>query len=197
MRRGNASRYLTKLLRAARRLRGQWPNEDGFQGIPLAMIGDPDYRCLSRSVDVERNPALRAAFDAFGLDPARPDHWRRLCALFAEAHFVSHRGPGQHKKWGGEELCQLWADFAAVKQKHQDEDEEELRKRLRKDARYRRLTTGTIRRRLQDARNPKYNDILRDVLVAHKPDPRGMSFEQLYDFTLETIAKHWSNRKRR
>jgi hypothetical protein len=201
VRRDKASQHLTKLIQAARRLNPQdsWA-ENG--GTPLNLLGDLDFYLLRRSseTDVDRNPSLKAAFDTFRLDPTSPNHWRRLLALFAGIHFDSGRGRGNPKQWDEMRLCQLLADFAAVKLKHPKKKDKELRGEIKKDVRFKKrygkLSAETIRKKLQHARDPKHNDFLRDILLAYKPDLRGMSFEQWHELALENIAKRLNNPQR-
>jgi hypothetical protein len=66
---------------------------------------------LHPKVDIEANPSLRAAFEAFGLDPREPDNWRLLLALLAEAFFVPKRKRGGQKVWDSTALWRLLIDF--------------------------------------------------------------------------------------
>jgi hypothetical protein len=212
MRRDRASQHLTKLLQAAQRLKALqcWPPEEGA-GVRLAMIGDMDYWQFRRLTDAKHNPSpsapfdafgfdpTNAAFDAFGLDPTTPNHRDFLLALLASVHFDGSRGPGQPRKWDEDKLCQLLADIATIKQKHPDKKENELCGKLKENApfkdRYRQYSAETIRRKLQDARNPEHNDALRYLLTEHKPDSL-MNLEQWYELALENIAKRWRNPRR-
>jgi hypothetical protein len=110
-RRDNASNHLTKLIASARRLKRK-----GWKGhMTLALLGDRDAHQLIVSTEVERNFSLQSAFKDFGLDPRDADHWRLLAALLAEAYYVARRSRGGKKRWDARQLCQLLADFAAVK----------------------------------------------------------------------------------
>ena len=171
MRRDRASQHLTKLLQAAQRLKALqcWPPEEG-QGVSLAMIGDWDYWQL---LTAKRGASLAAAFNAFGLDPTKPNHRDFLLALLASVHFDGSRGRGQPPKWDVDKLCQLHADIETIKQKHPDKKENELCRKLKENApfkdRYRQYSAETIRKKLQHARDPEHNDCLRDILDAHRP----------------------------
>src|SRR5262245_47618952 len=163
------------------------------------MIGDWDCWRLRRLTDAKHNH-LAPPSTPFGLDPTKPSHRDLLLALLASVHFDGSRGRGQPRKWDEDKLCQLLADIATIKQNHPDKKESELCGKLKevapfKDC-YRQYSAGTIRKKLQDARNPKHNDALRYLLAAHKPVPRGMSLEQRYELALETIAKRWRNPRR-
>jgi hypothetical protein len=192
MRRDNAANYLTRLIAAARRLRGRWQS----YGTPLDLIGDPDLRRLKPNVDPQKNQSLRAAFEAFDFDPNEPENWRWLLALLAEAYFVPRRQRGGTKQWDGSRLCQLLADFAAVKKKkgNQGLADREICKLVKKtfSKRYGDITAGTIRRKLAAARDPATNEILGDVLRALPPvDPRGMTTKQRRDHVVEVIGQRW------
>ena len=118
MRRDNASAYLDGLIAAADRLMRVQPRWSGH--ITLVLLGDADAHRLSPPTDVEKNLSLRAAFEAFGFDHRKPYHWRLLTALLAEAYFVATRPRGGTKYWDSRKLCQLLADFAAVKHANPD-----------------------------------------------------------------------------
>jgi hypothetical protein len=163
--------------------------------IPLNMLGDPDYQTLRCSTDVQRNPALQAAFEALQVDPKKPDHWPRLLSWLALAFFSSSRGRGHPRTWDEWKLCQLLSDFAAIKRKHPHEREEDLCKRLKRDSqlkgRYQRIASETIQRKLQDARNPKYNEILKELL----DQPSRLRPAEARKLALETISKReWESK---
>jgi hypothetical protein len=194
MRRDNAANYLAHLIAAARRLRGRgrWQG----QGIPLSLIGDLDLHRLRPNIDPQNNQSLRAAFEAFDLDPGVPEHWRLLLALLAEAYFVPRLRRGGTKQWDGNRLCQLLVDFAAVEKKkgNQDLTDGEICKCVKADfpKRYRDVKAETILRRLQAARDPAANEFLGNVLRALPPvDPRGMTAKQRRDFVVKLIGQRW------
>jgi hypothetical protein len=195
MRRDNASNHLTRLIAAARRLKGRW--KPGAW-VPLGLIFDPDVRLLRPNTNPKRNVALRDAFAAFDLDPNKPENWRLLLTLFAEAYFVSHRPRGGKKYWNGEELCQLLADFAAVKKKkgNQGLTEAEICEKVKAafPKRYSDVPkAATIRRRLPDARNPDKNDILGRILGKRSLlDPRTDKERRAH--VIELISKQWKLR---
>jgi hypothetical protein len=187
-RRDNASQRLTQFIAAARRLKGHWPpSEDGM--ISLSVIGNLDYWTFRRLNSVDGNPALKAAFNAFGLDLAKPGHQKLLLTLFAQCHFDSNRGRGQPKQWDGEKLCQLLVDFATLKRRHPKHDEEKLCEQLTE------VTAETLQRRLRDARKPSTNPFLKKIIEGLPPlDPRGMTAEQRLAHILERISKGPGNR---
>jgi hypothetical protein len=188
MRRDNASNYLTDTIASARRLKGRWPGH-----MTLGLLGDSDAHRLSRSIDVKQNPSLQAVFEEFGLDPKNLDHWRLLLALLAEAYFEPRRPRGGVKKWDGHKLCQLLSDVAEVKRTNPDVRTDGKRCELVKKRfgnRYTRQSVKTLRRKLQDARDPTRNSVLGDLLKA--PPPRGMTVEEARAFMIEEIAKAWT-----
>jgi hypothetical protein len=188
-RRDNASNYLTGLIACAQRLKGR--NWSGAT-TPLTLIGDRDLRRLTPDIDVN-NPSLHAAFETFGLDPSEPNNWRLLLALLAECFFVPKNQRGG-EKWTSEQLCQLLADIGAVKKANPDiKGDSKICDRVKEQFdRYAGIRAGTIRRKLQDARNPKHNRWLGKILEAHKPDPRGMTADELKAFVLQLITERWA-----
>jgi hypothetical protein len=203
MRRDSAGNYLTRLIAAARRLKGRWRRRTLRDLIDFDLIGDPDLRRLRPNIDPQENQSLRAAFEAFeDLDPSEPEDWRLLLALFAEAYFVPSRARGGTRQWDGSRLCQLLADFAVVKKKKGNQELKDGKicelVKTTFPKRYRDVTAVTIRRRLQDARDPTQNEILGDVLNGLLPlDPRGMTAEQRRDLVVKLISQRWGRRIRR
>jgi hypothetical protein len=202
MRRDNAGNYLNGLIAAARRLRAlgyPWPSRVSL----LARLGGAAHGAegyllqhrLSPSTDVNQNDALGQAFEAFGLDAKDEEHWRLLLALFAEAYFRPRRPRGGPKQWDDDRLFRLLVDFAAVKKNHPDESDKKICERIKKNKkfgkRYARVSAKTIRRRLQDARNPARNSVLKDILSAR---PDGMTAEDWCAGVIERIAQRWKNR---
>jgi hypothetical protein len=191
MRRDNASNYLTDLIAIVRRLQGRW-----FGHMTLGLLGDPDVRRLLPPIDVNQNPSLRAAFEAFRLDPKNDAHRRLLLALFAEAYFVASRPRGGIEYWDSRKLCQLLADFAAVKKTNPDVSDGKICELVKKKfaKRYAGQSATTLRRKLQDARNPAKNWYLSSTLRRVPPaDTRGMTTEQVRDYVIEQISKRWNS----
>jgi hypothetical protein len=54
--------------------------------------------------------AIKKAFDAFGLDSNKPDHWRRLLGILADVLF-GERGKGPKLRWDSDSIKQLIFDF--------------------------------------------------------------------------------------
>jgi hypothetical protein len=193
MRRDNASNYLDGSIAAADRLKGRW-----FGHMTLGLLGDSDAHRLSPSTDVEQNPSLRAAFGAFRLDHRKPYHWRLLAALLTEAYFVASRPRGGTKYWDSRKLCQLLADYAAVKKANRDVRADEkicqlLKKKFGKH--YADQSAPTLRRVLHDARSPAKNLFLKRALRELKahPETRGMTAKQARAYAIEKIAKRWTS----
>ena len=192
MRRDNASKYLDDLIAARQRLKGRWSGH-----MTLALLGDLDAHRLSPPTDVEQNPSLREAFEKFGLDPKDDAHWRVLLALLAAAYFESRRPRGGMLYWDSRKLCQLLADFAAVKKTNPDMRADEKICELVKEKfaeRYAGQSAKTLRRKLADARDPAKNWYLSSTLRRVPPaDTRGMTTEQVRDYVIEQISKRWNS----
>jgi hypothetical protein len=60
---------------------------------------------------------IAKAFDAFGLDPNKPDHWRRLLGILADV-FFGERGKGPKPRWNPETIKQLISDFDDLSSNH-------------------------------------------------------------------------------
>ena len=58
----------------------------------------------------EYGRAIEKAFDAFGLDPGQPDHWRVLLGILADILF-GERSKGPKPRWDSETNKQLISDF--------------------------------------------------------------------------------------
>jgi hypothetical protein len=174
MRRDNASNHITDLINCARRLKskGRVPGR-----LTLDMLGYHaelrDALRLHPKVDIEANRSLRAAFDAFGLDPEEPENWRLLLALLAEAFFVPKRKRGGKEVWGSHALWQLLTDFWEVKRQNPDlKSEEKLCEKLTEKKGYKGKSPKTLRRKLHAARDPAHNDVLKLLLEERDPIAR-------------------------
>jgi hypothetical protein len=171
MRRDNASNHITDLIACAGRLKskGRVPGR-----LTLDMLGYHaelrDALKLHPKMDIEANPSLRAAFEAFGLDPRDSDNWRLLLALLAEAFFVPKRKRGGKEVWDSRALLRLLMDFWEVKRQNpQLKSEEKLCEKLTKKKGYNDYRPNTLRKMLYRARDPADNDILK--LLLEEPDP--------------------------
>jgi hypothetical protein len=133
-------------------------------------------------LDHEATP-LRA-FNAFGLDPTQPDHWRQLLIELTDVLF-GERGKGPKRKWDFEPYAQLLSDFDEVSEKYQNLSGEKRFEVLTREqpycTRYKDWTASTLRARHRDARNPRHNKLLAYI----REDRR----EEL----LQRISKRWKS----
>jgi hypothetical protein len=95
------------------------------------------------------------AFKAFGLDHRSLSDWRALVSHLARVVFPKRRRPGAPRKWTDEQLCLLLADVAAYKRKRPEAPDTDICSWLKK--KWPKNTPATLRRVLQEARNPKRN----------------------------------------
>jgi len=123
---------------------------------------------------------LKKAFQAFGLDPRNPFHWRKLLAYLADVHF----GPRQPRRgrdtlWSDDRLCQLLQDFDQIRRQRtlvpgSKISDIEVCKWLKRHSTlgktYAGLDAKTLLRNLQRARNPRENCRLGE-LVSKVADP--------------------------
>ena len=101
--------------------------------------------------------AIKKAFDAFGLDPNQPHHWRELLGILADV-FFGDRGKGPKLRWDSETIKQLILDFdclSATLPKINQMLQFELLISL-KPKRYAGLRPGTLKAR--------YNEGKKDIL---------------------------------
>jgi hypothetical protein len=117
---------------------------------------------------LDHEATLLRAFNAFGLDPTQPDHWRQLLIELTDVLF-GERGKGPKRKWDFEQYAQLLSDFDEVSEKYQN---------LSGEKRFEMLT---LRARHRDARNPRHNKLLAYI----REDRR----EEL----LQRISKRWKS----
>jgi hypothetical protein len=85
-----------------------------------SFILNPDFAraaalTLHRQSDYDR--AIEKAFDAFGLDPEQPDHWRVLLGILADILF-GERGKGPKQRWNLETSKQLISDVDDLSSNH-------------------------------------------------------------------------------
>ena len=177
-----ATRRLTRTIEGIKKLRELRSSSPAFDHDidfdRLLNFDDPDSHATVARAALQIDPEerwtqpLRAAFNAFGLDPRNPFHWRKLLIYFAEAHFGKPPPGGRSRGWTDEKLSQLLMDFAQLKRANPGKNDSDICDALRKDkdgkfdGRYKNIDKKTIRRKLQDARNPKLNGTLRLELDA-------------------------------
>ena len=172
MRRDKASQNLTYLILAARRLKALqcWPTEEG-KGVPLAMIGDWDCWQLRRLTDAKHNPSPSAAFDLIRQSPVIGTSFSLCWPVFTSTAPVAAASLGN-----GTRTCYVscWPTSRRSNRSTRTRKRTSSAGKLKQDApfkrRYRRYSAETIRRKLQDSRNPTHNDALDYLLDAHKPD---------------------------
>jgi hypothetical protein len=110
---------------------------------------------------------LKKAFQAFGLEPRNPFHWRKLLAYFSAVHFnprQPRRGP--HRLWSDDRLCQLLQDCDQIRRQRalvlgSKISDLEVCKWLKRHSTLGKAYAGfdakTLLRNLQRARNPREN----------------------------------------
>jgi hypothetical protein len=174
-----ASKRLARTIEGVKKAKELQPSSLVFDH--LINFDDPDSHARIARAALQIDPKeswtrpVLAAFKEFGFDPRNPFHWRNLLIYFAEAHFGKPRPGGRARGWTDEKLGQLLEDFDQLKRANPGKNESAICDSLRRDqegrfeGRYKNIDKGTIRRKLQDARNPKLNGALRlelDALVA-------------------------------
>ena len=138
-------------------------------GSPFALLGEsqPDgtsrWSLIPESLQLNENaiwdrPILKA-FKAFDLDPCYLSEWRQLLGHLA---YVLFPEPGAPRKWTDERLCKLLADVAPYKRKDPKAPDTAICNWLSKKWSKK---TGTLRRKLPNARNPKHNTELARIVA--------------------------------
>jgi hypothetical protein len=128
-------------------------------GSPFALPGgsQPDGTLVPEYLQLHENawdkPILKA-FKAFDLDPCDLSVWRQLLGHLA---YVLFPEPGAPRKWTDERRCLLLADVAPYKRKKPEPSDDAICNLLSKKWS---TDPATLRRVLQDARNPERNDLL-------------------------------------
>lgn len=157
---------------------------------------------------------LKKAFQAFGLDPRNPFHWRKLLAYFCDVHFdPRQRRRGPQKLWSDGRLCQLLQDFDQIKRQRtlvpgSKISDLEVCKWLKRHSSlgktYAEFRVKTVLRNLQRARNPRENCLLGEMVsIVAEPfiaqlhaasDERGIVLDEKWERqvrsrTLEQVIK--------
>jgi hypothetical protein len=109
------------------------------------------------------NQCILDAFKTFDLDPRFPVNWQVLTGLLAHVLFSKQRRGGL-RIWNDEQLCKLLSCFATAERKHPNATDTAICIWLSKTGRYSSVGDQTLRRRLQDARNPARNSALAVVV---------------------------------
>jgi hypothetical protein len=122
---------------------------------------------LSERFGPEADFSLKLAFEAADLDSQDPLAREALLRLFAMAHFPSgQKNRGRRKQWDDQRLCCLLSDYDQTKQDHPSSSDQAICEYIKKRFANRyRMTISSIRRKLQDARNPACNNQI-DELAA-------------------------------
>jgi hypothetical protein len=106
---------------------------------------------------------VRDAFRGVGLDPNNPEHWPFLLKGYIETVLRRARA-GRSREWTDERLTKLASDFARVKHDHAGKSDSDICRTLAKREDDSGWSAPTLRRRLQDARDPECNGFLDRVI---------------------------------
>ena len=153
------SKLLAEEIALAKRIKNRLKDPPSLSLLDLANPAEKEELAASLWLD-EKDPLggpILEAFKAFGLDHRSVGDWYTLVLHLARVLFPNRRRPGRQRKWSDERLCRLLADVAAAKRKH-------ICKWL--EERYRPTSAKTLRRVLQDARNPTRNGELASIAFA-------------------------------
>ena len=157
------SKRLAEEIDFAKHIKNSKKDSPSFSLLDLASPDEKEKLAASLWSD-EKDPVLvgpvLAAFKSFGLDHRSSGDWNSLAIHLARVLFTRRR-PGPSKKWTAERLCLLLADVAAYKRKNPEASDSEICGWLhRHNKSYAHESSETLRRALQDARNPKRNSDL-------------------------------------
>lgn len=122
------------------------------------------------ALDVANDPFLKSAFEHADLDPSDPFSWRKLLKLLAAAHFGPDRRRGPKLKWTAERWNQLLSAFDKAKQGRPSANDSEIAKKIA--SRFPDEfghSAGTVRRNLQKARDPKFNQSIDECAEIIRP----------------------------
>jgi hypothetical protein len=135
-------------------------------------------------------------FRGNGLDPSNPEHWAFLLKSYIETVYRRARA-GRSREWTDERLIKLGADFSRVQHDHPDKSDSDICRILAKREDYSGMTAGTLRRRLQDARDPDYNGFLArliDQFAAEYDVEGGNAREQLRSWLTTGFTYCWQDK---
>src|SRR5262249_5469391 len=130
---------------------------------------------------------------AFGLDHQEIVHWRRLLTHLAGIHFA-RRKPGASKAWNSIRLCQLMVDVAERKATRPKAKDADICRWLIKNTSgkdYKNLSDRTLRRKLQDARNPACNAHLFAAIEAMMRTRQGNDQSEADDKSARVECLQW------
>jgi hypothetical protein len=160
------SKLLAEEITLAKRIKNRLKDPPSLSLLDLANPAEKEELAASLWLD-EKDPLggpILDAFKAFGLDHRSVGDWYTLVLHLARVLFPNRRRPGRQRKWSDERLCRLLADVAAAKRKHPNATDTVICKWL--EERYRPTSAKTLRRVLQDARNPTRNGELASIANA-------------------------------
>ena len=131
------------------------PAPPALEELPaLLQLGGPWHEGLGSYGRGASEKPILDAFKAFGLDHRSLSDWRALVFHLANVLFPTPGPPGAPRKWTDERLCKLLADVAPYKRKHPKASDTAICNWLSKKWSKK---TGTLRRKLPNARNPRHN----------------------------------------
>jgi hypothetical protein len=140
---------------------------------------------------------VRDAFRGARLDPSNPEHWVLLLRLYIET--VNRRArAGRSREWTDERLIKLAADFSHVQHDHPGKSDSEICRRLARREGYSEVTAATLRRKLQDARDPKRNRSLAriiDGIAAEYEVEGGNTRERLREWATTGYTHYWEDKE--
>jgi hypothetical protein len=139
---------------------------------------------------------VRNAFRGVRLDPSNPEHWPFLLKAYVEIVLRRARS-GPKQIWTDEQLIKLACDVASVQCKHPDKSESDICRFLSRREDYNEWNASTLRRRLQDARDPEYNGVLDRLIedfAAQYEVEGGNTREQLRIWLTTGFAYYWEDK---
>jgi hypothetical protein len=139
---------------------------------------------------------VRDAFKGARLDLNNPEHWPFLLKGYVETvHQRARSGP--KRRWTDERLIKLASDFSRVQHDHPDKSDSDICRFLVKGEDYSELSAETLRRKLQDARDPECNallDRLINAFATHYEVEGGNTREQLRAWLTTGITHVWEDK---
>ncbi len=137
------------------------------QRIEALRVGSRQIQKLDAAMALER------ACGEFGLNPDKSSDRRKLLKELAFVCFPLPGQAGRPRTWTPERLCQLLSDVDQTRSQYRCSEKkacELMAKESLFDGRYKGQKPETLRRRLQDATDPKRNAML-DTMVTNRGGP--------------------------
>jgi hypothetical protein len=174
-------------------------------------------RLASAAVDLSPNSALdaplRAAFEAAGLNPMFPWHWRILFSYFAYAHFYKPRR-GAPQKWTPDAYCELLFAYHQIKRRRPKLKDSAVCDALMKQGRWvtksgTQISADRIGRALNEARDPAKNAFIATWLeenlraaraefdmkqISWTPEHESELAKKVIANICKWIGEHWGNK---